>query len=437
MTVLDRTLPHNLDAERSVLGAIIVHNEAYDEASELVTPGDFYRDAHARIFSAITRLMARRIAVDFVILKEELARVGELESVGGPSYISELADGMPRSTNVKFYAGIVREKATKRRVIKVANNLLTKAYEDEEDPAALIDMAERGLLDVSEQAVPGDLVPASEIVRSIIPVLERINEAKRAITGLASGFSRLDYYTRGMQPGNLIILGGRTSQGKSSIAAQVAMHVAQTSPVAFFSVEMSQQEHAFRTIGMIAGVDGHLLQTGQLNMFDLERVGPALQAFSDRQFWLDESSTISALQIRSKARRLKAKHGLGLIVVDYLQILQHPRAESQEQRVATTGRMLKAIARELRVPVLALCQLSRAVENRPDQRPRLSDLRESGSLEQDADVVLLLYRPEPKDDGVVTEIKPSELIVSKQRNGPRTSIEMRWIGEQYRFEELP
>jgi replicative DNA helicase len=233
-----------------------------------------------------------------------------------------------------------------------------------------------------------------------------------------------------------VILGGRPSQGKSTIAAQIALHVSQTQPVAFFSVEMSEQEQAFRILATLAQVDGHQLQCGQLSMYDQERIGPALQAFHDRQFWLDESGTVSALQIRSRARRLKARAGLGLVVVDYLQLLQHGKADSREQAVAQTGRTLKQIARELHVPVLALCQLSRVVEQRKDQRPMLSDLRESGSLEQDADVVLLIHRPAKKDDGAISTQPPTELIIAKSRNGPTTSIDLRWISEQYRYEEM-
>lgn len=442
MTATDeRTLPFNLEAERSILGAVLVspRGRVLDEVSDRLTDREFYREAHRRIYRSMLELHKRGSAVDHVTLKNELARVGDLDEVGGPAYIASLGDGVPGATNVLYYLAIVREKSAKRDVIDLANRLLAQAYADEDDPGTLVDAAERGLLELSSRVVPGDLVPASQIVRNVAPVLERLHERHQPVTGLASGFAALDRYTRGFQAGNLVIIGGRTSQGKSTIVAQIALHVAQTVPVAFFSVEMSEQEHAFRTIATLARVDGHLLQCGQLGEWGQKSVGLALQDFADLKFWLDESSTISALQIRSRARRLKAKHGLGLIVVDYLQLLQHPRNdrnENNEQRVAATGRMLKAVARELGVPVIALCQLSRQVENRQDGRPRLADLRESGSLEQDADLVLLIYRPQPKDHGGMTETPATELIVAKSRNGPTASVELRWLGEQYRFEEI-
>jgi replicative DNA helicase len=346
-----------------------------------------------------------------------------------------LSDGVPRSTNIEHYARIIRAKASARALIYLANKLLVAAYEDEHDAAALVDEAERGLLDISEQAVPGDLVPAEQMVRNIYPVLESLEKARRPVTGLSTGFESLDRYTRGLQPGNLVILGGRPSQGKSTLATQIALHVSQSQPVAFFSIEMSQQEQAFRVLTTLGQLDGHRLQCGQLHQTDYGRLTHALEDFAGRQFWLDDTGTLTPLQIRSRARRLKARAGLGLIVVDYLQLLQHQKADSREQAVAHTGRLLKQIGRELSVPVLALCQLSRFVEQRQDQRPKLSDLRESGSLEQDADLVLLIHRPPARTDGGVATIPFTELIIAKQRNGPTHSIDLRWRGEQYRFLE--
>lgn len=433
----DRTLPHNLEAERSILGAILAaHGRALDTVADLVRPEMFFRDAHRRIYRAMLRLHTRNEPIDFITLKEELDHSHDLAEVGGPAYIASVADGVPASTNVQFYARIVREKAAQREVIYAANRLLTKAYDQEGDAAELLDFAERTLLDVSLQVVPGDLVSAEQMVHDIYPVLEAVSAARRPTTGLETGFCELDRYTRGLQPGNLVILGGRPSQGKTTLAMQLALHVARSQPVAFFSVEMSQQEQSFRILSTLGNLDGHQLQCGQLPMHDYARLTDALTDFSQRQFWLDESAKISALQIRSRARRLKARVGLGLIVVDYLQLLSHPKADSREEAVASTGRMLKQVGRELQVPVIALCQLNRAVEHRTDKRPNLADLRESGSLEQDADLVLLIYRPPAKDDGVVKTIPPTELIIAKQRNGPTTSIELRFRGEVYRFEDL-
>lgn len=435
----ERALPHNHDAERSVLGAVLVtHGRALDTVSDLLKASEFFRLAHQKLYAAMLQLYTRNEPIDFVTLKEQVQRMKALEDVGGPAYIASLTDGMPAAVNVAYYARIVRELATKREVIYLANKLLADAYEREATTAALVETAERGLLDISSHATPGDLVPASTLVQRIYPVIEALHEQRRPVTGLSTGFAQLDKYTRGLQPGNLDIIAARPSQGKSTLASQIALHASRTAPVAFFSVEMSEQEATFRALATIAGVDGHELQCGQLSMLDQQLVGEAMGDLSNRQFFLDESGGLTALQLRSRARRLKVRAGLSLIVVDYLQLLQHPKSESREQAVAATGRLLKQIARELNVPVLALCQLSRKVEERTDRKPQLSDLRESGSLEQDADVVLLLYRqpPSKKDNGIVTEIPPTELIVAKQRNGPTASIDLKWIREQYRFVEL-
>lgn len=435
--VAERTLPHNLDAERSILGAVITsYGHALDSISDTFDGSMFFRDAHKRVYRAMTALYERGDAIDFTTLREELRRAGDLDEVGGPAYVASLADGVPRSTNVEFYARIVKQKAAARDVIYLANRLMTSAYADDRSAVDLVNEAEQGLLAISAQAVPGDLTPAADMVRKLYPVLEAISTERRPVTGLSTGFPSLDRYTRGLQPGNLVLVGARPSSGKSTIAAQIALHVASSKPVAFFSIEMSEQEQAFRILATLAEVDGHLLQAGQLPMHDQVRLGDAMADFAGRHLWLDESGTISALQIRSKSRRMKARHGLGLIVVDYLQLLQHPKSESREQAVASSGRLLKQIARELAVPVIALCQLSRAVEQRQDQRPKLSDLRESGSLEQDCDVALLIHRPAPKDEGGITVTPPTELIIAKSRNGPTTSIDLRWLGEQYRFVEI-
>ena len=434
--VAERTLPSNLEAERAVLGTVLVtHGRVLDTVADQLTAAQFYREAHRRIFRTMLALFSRGEAIDFVTLKDALNKGGDLDEIGGPAYIAALADGVPASTNVPFYARIIKEKAAARDVIDVANTLLTAAY-DLEDPVALIDQAERALLAVSHRAVPGDLVSAAQMSRDIFPVLEAVTAARQPVTGVSTGLAELDRYTRGLQRGSLVILAGRPSTGKSSLALQWALHVAQNQPVAFFSVEMSQQEQAFRVLATLAHVDGHHLQCGQLSTVDQAQVGLALAAFGQRQFWLDDSGAVSLLQIRSRARRLKATHGLGLILVDYLQLLQHGRAESREQAVAATARLLKQVARELDVPLVALCQLSRKVEERADKRPQLSDLRESGALEQDADLVLLIHRPPPKSDGMVVDTPPAELIIAKQRNGPTASVELVWQGAQYRFGAL-
>ena len=438
MTEADRTLPHSLDAERSVLGAVLVtYGRVLDEIPDLASSA-FYRAAHARLYQAMLVMHGRGDAVDFVTLKDELARSNELDEVGGPSYIAGLADGMPAAVNVKYYARIVRDKAAARGVIYAAGRLMTAAYE-EHDLGSLVDQVERALLDISAGAVPGELVPAHEMAKEIYPVVDQLFSDRRPVTGLSSGFATLDRYTRGFQRGNLIVLAARPGGGKTSVGVQVALHVAQSWPVAFFSLEMSRQELEFRAVTTLAGVDGHLLQCGQLSPTDQGMVGSAIAELGNLKLWVDDTAAISAVQVRSKARRLKTQRGtLGLIVVDYLQLLQPggKRPESREQAVAEMTRTLKQVARDLDVPVLVLSQLSRRVEERPGKRPQLSDLRESGAIEQDADLVLFIHRPPAESDGIVQVTPPAEIIIAKQRNGPTTSIELSWTEEQMRFSEL-
>jgi len=430
----ERELPRDLDAERSLLGAIIADRRAMDTVADLVAPEVFFREAHRWIFDAMLALYRAGKGIDFTLLKAELTRVKRLEDVGGMAYVAGLADGMPRTANVEHYAAILRDKRAARDIIGVAERLIGAAYDGEMEPAALVNMAEQGLLEVSGHAVPGDLASSEDVAKRVWTVVEAIIEQKRPVTGLATGFPELDRYTRGLQPGSLVILGGRPSQGKSSLAAQIALHVAQEQHVAFFSVEMSEQEQAFRILATLGQIDGHRLQCGQLGQRDYGRLTHAFTEMQALKLWIDETGGLTPLQVRSRARRLKARAGLGLIVVDYLQLLDHGRSESREQAVSQTARLLKRIAKELKVPVLALAQLSRQADQRADPRPRLSDLRESGSLEQDADLVLLIYRP-PTQDAMGPP--PAEVIIAKSRNGPTTTIPMRWLGEQYRFEEVP
>lgn len=434
-TTIDRALPHNLDAEKAILGSILATDgRALDHLADTLTPAHFYRAAHATIFKAALALYGRGEAPDFITLKHELEKAHALEDVGGPAYISGLSDGVPASTNYPHYARMVRDLSAKRDVISLASRLLESAYAHGADPQALVDEAERGLLDISHRAVPGDLVSSAQIAADLFPVIERLNSEHRALIGLSCGLPDVDRYTLGLQRGATIVLAGQTSHGKTSLAMQIALHVAQTEPVAFFSVEMSQREQALRIIATLGRIDGHALRLGRLSGVDQQAVGVALAEFSNRRFWLDDSGTLTPLQIRSRARRLKAAHGLGLIVVDYLQILQHAHAERRDLQIANTSRLLKQIARELDVPVLVLSQLSRDV-SKGERKPRLSDLRESGAIEQDADVVLLIHRPTEKSDGAVTEQPPTELIIAKQRSGPTAAVDLVWLGEQYRFAE--
>lgn len=437
MTTDARVQPHNLDAERSVLGTVIVTSgKALDTVADLLKPHEFFRAPHQMIFRMMLALYAKGEPIDFVTLTHALKATGQLDECGGPAYVAGLTDGVPTATNAPYYARIVRETSDTRNVIALATRLLEQAYGGSESPAGLIDTAERGLLELSQQAVPDDLRSAEEMTLTIYPALESLWESKRTITGVETGISDLDYYTHGLQPGTLSILAGRPSTGKSSLALQMALHVAQSQSVAFFSVEMSEQEQMFRVLSTLAQVDSHQLQSGALSMVGQQDVGAVLAAFPSRRFYLDDSGSLSVVQIRSRARRLKAKQGLGLVVIDYLNLLKHERAETREQQIAASTRMLKQIARELHVPLLVLCQLNRQVETRADKRPTLADLRESGSIEQDADVVLLIWRPPTKTDGATTTTPPAELIIAKQRNGPIANIDLMFKGEHFAFQQM-
>lgn len=423
-------MPHSLEAERSILGAVLVDNRVLDVVADSLPATAFYRAAHRHIYGAQLALFGRNEPIDFVTVKEELQRKHVLDEIGGPVYLASLTEGVPRGTNVAKYAAIVQQKAAARDVITLANRLLTQAYAADTETPALIDAAERGLLEISRAASPGDLVSAEDLVQRFYPDLEAM-QSGQPDAGVSTGLAELDRYTLGFGPGETIILAGLTSSGKTSLAMQIALHVAHTVPVAYFSLEMTQKQQVLRIISTLARVDGHRMRMGRLNTYELQDVGEALATFANLKFWLDCTPHLSALQVRSRVRRLRATKGLGLVVVDYLQKMKHPPAERHDLRVGASSEILNTMAAELEVPALVLSQFSRGVA-KDARRPQLSDLRDSGSIEQDAGMVLLIHRPPAKTEG---DKPPTELIIAKQRNGPTESIDLDWHGEQYRFVE--
>jgi replicative DNA helicase len=435
----ERTLPHSLDAEKSVLGAVLVNNEAFNHAAEFIDSRDFFRDAHRRIFDKMVALSERGHAIDFITLKEELARAGELDDVGGPAYIASLADGVPRSANVEYYARIVKEKSTLRHLIYSANKILTEAYEAEQEPDVLLDEAERAIFSIAENRIRAGFVPLRELVHDSFATIEKLQQTKGAITGVPSGFIDLDEMTTGFQPGDLVIVAARPSMGKTSLVLNMAQHVgtATSMTVGFFSLEMSKEQLFMRMLTSEARIDAHRFRTGHLSEKDYGRLSHALGTLAEARVFIDDAASIGVLEMRAKARRLKAEHGLDLLIIDYLQLMQgRGRFESRQQEVSAISRSLKGLAKELSVPIVALSQLSRAPEGRTDHRPQLSDLRESGAIEQDADLVLFIYRPEvyqkeetsPEDQGI------AEIIIGKQRNGPIGSVKLSFLNQYTRFE---
>jgi len=434
----DRTLPHNAEAERTVLGAILVDNQAFNSAAEILGREDFYRDSHRRIFEAMAALAERSQPIDLVTLKEELVRRAALEARGGAAYLGSLVDGMPRITSVEHWSRLIKEKAVLRNLIHAGNRIVTSAFEAADEAAVLLDQAEKAIFDIAEHRIRAGFVAMGEIVKESFRTIDQLSQSKDVVTGLATGFVDLDEMTSGLQKGDLVIVAARPAMGKTSFCLNVAQHVAMRAgeTVGVFSLEMSKEQLALRLLCADARIDGHRLRTGKLSEKDWARLAKSYTDLSQSKIFIDDSATISPLEMRAKCRRLKAEHGLALVVVDYLQLVSASgRTENRQQELSAISRSMKGLAKELSVPVLALSQLSRAPEARTDRRPQLSDLRESGALEQDADVVMFIYREE--------EYKPTdenrgiaEIIIGKQRNGPTGSRRLAFIKEFTRFENL-
>ena len=435
-----RILPHNLEAERSVLGAILIDNQTFNVASAVIKSEAFFRDAHRRIFERMVDLAERSQPIDLVTLKETLERSGELEEVGGPAYIASLVDGVPRSTNVEYYAQIVREKATLRALIYSANKILSNAYEADQEADLILDDAESSIFAVADDRIKAGFLPMRELVKQNFPKIEKLFEHKSYITGVPTGFDDIDRKTRGLQPGDMVIVAARPSMGKTSLVLNICQHVATHGGVAgFFSLEMSKESLFMRMLASEAKIDTYRLLSGQIGQREYGQITQALETLSEAQLFIDDTAGISVLEMRAKARRLKAEHGLNLLAIDYIQLMTgRGRFENRTLELASISRSLKGLAKELSVPIVVLSQLSRASESRSDKRPQLSDLRESGALEQDADVVALIFREEmyklgdepSENDGV------AEIIIAKQRNGPTGTIKLAFLREQTRFANL-
>jgi replicative DNA helicase len=435
---LERPLPQNLDAERSILGAILLDNHALNAAIENLKPEDFFLEQHRRVFNQMIALGESQQAIDLITLTESLHRVGELESSGGAPYLASLADGMPRVTNVEHYARIVREKALLRNLIHATHNIQQRALEGEDGADTILDNAESSIFALAEDRVKAGLIPVKDIVRDNFERLERIFREGKSITGVSTGYVELDKLLSGLQASELLILAARPSQGKTALALNLAENISIRAgmPVAFFSLEMSKESLLQRLVASVAQIDGHKFRTGHLSREDWRRMTEALGTISSAPLWIDDAGSTSVLEIGAKARRLKRDKGLKLLVVDYLQLITaRGRFNSRQEEVASISRGLKGLAKELQIPVLVLSQLTRAPE-REERGPQLSDLRESGAIEQDADVVMFIYRPHwAKMDASPEERDQAEIQVAKQRNGPTDKVRFVFRSRLTRFEE--
>jgi replicative DNA helicase len=441
----DRIPPQNLEAEISVLGAILQDAGALLKAMEVLRPGDFYKEAHRKIFTACVELFEKNEPVDLVTLANELMRRKVLEEVGGASYLASLVDSVPTAANAAYHARIVKDKALLNALIQKGTAVVARAFADSGEVDEVLDWAEQQIFELSQEKISRSFVPLKSVLKGTFEAIEKLYSRKSHVTGVPTGFRKFDEMTAGLQPADLIVVAGRPSMGKTSFCLNIAQHAAvqERVPVAIFSLEMSKEQLVQRMLCSVASVDSHRLRTGFLTDADWPRLTTGAGVLSESPIFIDDTPGISLLEMRAKARRLKGEHGLGLVMIDYLQLISgRGRAESRQQEISEISRSLKAMAKELSVPVIALSQLSRAVESRQPPRPQLSDLRESGAIEQDADVVAFLYRPafyrvrkedgpeEPEESDNTTEV-----IIGKQRNGPTGTVYLAFKREFTRFQE--
>lgn len=426
-----RIPPQNVEAEQAVLGAMLLSHDAVIVAMEKLQSQDFYRDVHRIIFEAMEHLHRENKEIDVITLPDELKRMKKLDDVGGLEYVLNLPNLVGSAANIEYYANIVAEKALARNLISTCTELTTEAYDGQKETEALLDDAERRILQLSDTKNRGDFASVGAVVEVTLDKITKLYENKAGLTGLPTGFRDLDRMTSGLQPSDLILVAARPSMGKTAFTLNIAQNVSvrQHKTVAFFSLEMSQEQLVQRLLCQIAHIDSQKLRTGQLNSDEeWTRLTDACDKLYESPIYIDDTPGISVAEMRSKARRLKSEHGLDLIIVDYLQLMQGRNAESRQQEISEISRSLKALARELKVPLIALSQLSRSVESRQDKRPMLSDLRESGALEQDADIVSFLYREDYYDKETENQ-HITEVILAKHRNGPVGSVKLYFKNE--------
>lgn len=436
--VIKRILPHSVEAEQSVIGSMIMDSEAITAASEIITGDDFYNKQYGVIFETMLELNDKGSPVDIVTLQNRLREKEVSPEVSSLGFVRELMETVPTSANIRYYATIVAEKSVLRKLIRLNEEIANTCYAGKESLEFILEDTEKRVFQLVQQRNTGEYVPIRTVVMNAMEKIDKASKNKGAVTGIATGFNDLDYRTAGMQPSDLVLIAARPSMGKTAFALNIAQHVAfrQKKTVAIFSLEMSKEQLVNRMFSLESNVDAQKLRTGQLEDMEWERLIESAGVIGKSNLIIDDTPGISVSELRSKCRKYKLEHNLSMIIIDYLQLMTGSgKTESRQQEISEISRSLKAVARELAVPVLALSQLSRAVEQRPDHRPMLSDLRESGAIEQDADVVMFIYRDdyynhETDKKGV------SEIIIAKQRNGPIGTVELAWLPEYTKFANL-
>lgn len=432
-----RSMPQNLDAEQSVLGSMLIDKTAIAQAVEVLNAEDFYRDTHKVIFSAIRDLYQKDTPIDMITLLDYLRSTEKLEEAGGITYITEISNSVPTTANISSYIQIVEDKSTLRKLIRTSTEIIEQSYNKQDNVEAVMDLAEKKIFGLSQTKNSSDFEPMNVVLERGFLEIERIFNNKGDTTGVPSGFKDLDDKTSGFQSGDMVLIAARPSMGKTTFVLNLAQHAALRAgkKVAIFSLEMSKEQLAYKLLCAEANVDMLRLRTGNLEDKDWESIARASGPLAAAKIFIDDTAGISVMEMRSKCRRLKIEHGIDMIIIDYLQLMSGSNPDNRQQEVSEISRSIKAIAKEMKCPVIALSQLSRAPEQRADHRPMLSDLRESGSIEQDADLVMFLYRDEYYNKET-EEKNVAECIIAKQRNGPVGTVRLAWLGQFSKFGNL-
>lgn len=438
LSPLERIPPQNIEAEECVLGSILIEESSINKVLEILQVSDFYKDAHQKVFRAMIELFEKGEAIDIITVTNCLKKTGCLEEVGGPLFVASLCEKVPTASNVTYYAKIVKEKAILRKLLEVSTEIASQVYEREGDAEEFLDYAERRIFEISQYRIRPSWYHLKDILKDTFRTIEKLYSRKELVTGISTGFIELDRLTSGLQPSDFIIIAARPSMGKTSLALDIAQHAAIDLgiPVGFFSLEMSKEQLTLRMLCARSRVEMHRLRSGYLIDSDWPKLTRAAGILTEAPFIIDDSPSLSVLELRAKARRLKSEMNLGLLVVDYLQLMKgSSKADTREQEISEISRSLKSLSKELNIPVIALSQLSRKVEQRHGNRPQLADLRESGAIEQDADLIMFIYRdevynPDTSEKGI------AEIIIGKQRNGPTGTVKLAFLDKYTTFENL-